>query len=78
MRAPIIIGVLNFLSAWFTTAATRFIVERSYVAVALELAVSLAWWGSIHFCKDWESYRRVIPLMIVASLIGVALGVKIP
>lgn len=78
MRITVIVWCSNFLGAWLATAGTRYVVLQSPWAILMEAVIGLNWWFSVHYCKDWKDYKKLVPLMISAAILGVSLGIWFP
>ena len=74
----LLVWLFSFIGSWVSTAGMRDVVSQSYWAVVLEIIVSLNWWASMYFCKDWKDYKKLIPVIIIANVFGVSLGIKVP
>ncbi len=72
------VAVTTFFGAWLGAAATRFLVAQSWWTLAFDGLLWALWWASLSFIPDWHSYRKVAPVVVAASLAGLALGLKFP
>lgn len=78
MWKHILMGVVTLISVWLATAGIRFVASQSYWVLAIDAPVWGLWWLSLYLFKDWGDYRRLAPTMIIASMMGTALGLTIP